>query len=415
MRVLALGGAGAMGRAALMSVADRPPWSHLTIADRDEMGARDVAAALPAATGRRVDATDSEELRELLAEHDVVVSTIGPYYRFGDSVLALAIEAGTHYIDICDDWQPTQTMLGRNADAVAADVTAVIGAGASPGMSNLLAVVAAQQLDDVRKLFTGWGTAGLGLTPEGGGADQGAATAAYEHWIAQCTGTIPVRHDYADTQIRPLRRVVVDLPGTGRITEHTVGHPEPVTLPLVFPALQECMNLMDLPSGLVDVLRRERDRVEAGERTVRDAAWRVKALDGGPHQWRSPLLPVFLRGVVRDVLTRRRFAPELYALAVGEKAGRPTTVMAALERPVPGGMAAMTGVPLAIVLAMLADGSLTRRGVMAPEACVDPGVFFDRLAPHTVGGESTPVVRLDSDDPRLSGPWAAVSPAAVRT
>ena len=53
-----------------------------------------------------------------------------------------AIEAGAHYLDICDDWEPTLDMLELGERARARGVTAVIGMGASPGLTNLLAMKA---------------------------------------------------------------------------------------------------------------------------------------------------------------------------------------------------------------------------------------------------------------------------------
>ena len=57
-------------------------------------------------------------------------------------MLRAAIRAGCHYVDVCDDWEPTLEMLALDTEARAAGVTAVIGLGASPGITNLLAVQA---------------------------------------------------------------------------------------------------------------------------------------------------------------------------------------------------------------------------------------------------------------------------------
>ncbi len=45
-------------------------------------------------------------------------------------------------------------------------------------------------------------------------------------------------------------------------------------------------------------------------------------------------------------------------------------------------MGGATGVPQAIGLKMLAEGRITRTGVFAPEADVDPDEFFDELGPR---------------------------------
>ncbi|MFX5351239.1 saccharopine dehydrogenase NADP-binding domain-containing protein, partial [Acinetobacter baumannii] len=84
---------------------------EIVIADRDRAAAdrlcRQLADAPVAVRAARVDVTDDAALRNALESADLVVNTVGPYYRFGLPVLQAAIATGTHYIDICDDWEPT--------------------------------------------------------------------------------------------------------------------------------------------------------------------------------------------------------------------------------------------------------------------------------------------------------------------
>src|SRR5699024_6869261 len=84
----------------------------------------------------QVDATDNAELIKALQNVDVVVSFVGPYYRFGLPILQAAIEAGCHYVDICDDAQPTADMLELHDQAKQAGIVAVVGCGVSPGTLN---------------------------------------------------------------------------------------------------------------------------------------------------------------------------------------------------------------------------------------------------------------------------------------
>ncbi|MBW2087346.1 MAG: saccharopine dehydrogenase, partial [Deltaproteobacteria bacterium] len=58
-------------------------------------------------------------------------------------------EARCHYIDINDDWEPTLDMLKLDEEARQAGITAIIGMGASPGVSNLLAVKAMSLFDTI--------------------------------------------------------------------------------------------------------------------------------------------------------------------------------------------------------------------------------------------------------------------------
>ena len=68
--------------------------------------------------------------------------------------------------------------------------------------------------------------------------------------------------------------------------------------------------------------------------------------------------------------------------AIGTKAGRPTTVGVTTDVLPDGQMGEMTSIPLAVCASMIARGEVTTPGVHAPEAVIDPELFFDRLAAY---------------------------------
>jgi hypothetical protein len=72
------------------------------------------------------------------------------------------------------------------------------------------------------------------------------------------------------------------------------------------------------------------------------------------------------------------------ALARGLRAGAQAAAATMLLSAPSGGIGATTGVPLALGVSMLLRGEITRKGVFAPEAGVDPWRFLDRLAPLCV-------------------------------
>jgi len=231
-----LGGAGGMGRHAALAAVKLTGVERVRIADRDRAAAERAAAACgPRAEALELDVVDDVALRAALGEADLVLNTVGPYFRFGPPLLRAAIESGCDYLDLCDDPDPTVAMLDLSVAAARAGVRAVIGMGASPGVVNLLAVVAMRELDDAHRVVTGWN--GEGATPE-----PGSGPAAIEHGIAQATGTIPVVRDGAERRERPLRRVAIDYPGLGRRRARTFGHPEPLTLHWAF-GVAESLNL----------------------------------------------------------------------------------------------------------------------------------------------------------------------------
>ena len=62
----------------------------------------------------------------------------------------------------------------------------------------------------------------------------------------------------------------------------------------------------------------------------------------------------------------------LKVIVKGEKDGRKITYTADMA----GRMAPGTGLPAAMAALMFFDGNVTRKGVVAPEGCIDPEVFL---------------------------------------
>ncbi|MFI6940209.1 saccharopine dehydrogenase family protein [Streptomyces sp. NPDC050418] len=373
MRVLALGGAGGMGRHLCRTALHLDGIDELTVADLDETAAHRFAAELTTpgspvqVRALGLDVTDPAALHSALTRADAVVNTVGPFYRFGVPVLTAAIDARCHYLDICDDWEPTAAMLGLSARARAAGVTAVIGMGATPGLSNLLAVYAARELDSVHDLVTGWNVEAGGLDATGPGV-----SAAIVHGIAQMTGTIRVLRDGRYTDERPLRRTPLDYPGLGRRTAWTFGHPEPITLPRTLAATTS----VNVTTGSRSFLAFMRATRWAVDHRVLSPARAARLAQTAERRLPSPPL---------DRLVGPDRLPPLFALATGTHAGRPASVGVALCHFPGTTMGAVTGIPLAVALEQLTTGALTAPGVHAPEAALDPDRYFAALAPHCPG------------------------------
>ena len=146
MKVLCLGGSGGMGRFATKAIVDFKELEAITVADLNKDAAEEFANSFDAKVqGIGLDVTDNKKLVEALKEHDVVLNTTGPFFMFGVPILKAAIENNCHYLDICDDWEPTEEMLQLDSQAKDAEITAIIGLGASPGITNLMGLVAMEE------------------------------------------------------------------------------------------------------------------------------------------------------------------------------------------------------------------------------------------------------------------------------
>ena len=355
-----------MGVAAARVLAASDAVDELILADRDERRADEVAAQLGSrAIALGLDISDGAVLAAALNGVDIVLNTAGPFYRLGLPVLEASIAAGVHYLDICDDWEPTLEMLELDDRAREAGVTAVIGMGASPGTSNLLAVVAMRECDTVERVITAW-RAGAGVprpTPDDPEPD---ATAAVEHWVHNCSDPIQIWRDGGPVEALGLEELSLTYPGLGTEPVWLCGHPEPITIPRTAPQLRESLNVMTSRRGLIDAVGRIAARVRAGELDVPTGA---RQLLVEPDMWGRAAGPA------------PRF-PDLFAVAEGVKDGKRVRVGARPLAVPDDDMGEYTGIPLAVATLMLMRGDVQTRGVHGPEGAIDPDTYFRDLAEH---------------------------------
>lgn len=375
MRVIVFGGAGEMGRVAVKTAAELGFVKEVVVADRNLPGAQEVAVQSPKARSASVDLRDRDGLAGILAGMDVVINASGPFFELGVPILEAAVDAGAHYLDICDDWEPTLDMLALDDRARARGVTAVLGIGASPGLTNLLAMKAAKALDTTNELLTGWciddvsgeETAKMALRTE--------PSAATIHWMQQLSGRIRVQKDGESKLVKPLQRREIAFPGWGRISAWTVGHPEAVTLPRTVPGLRSCVNVMTGSNEKTFLgLKLLQGLVDTRVLSLREAARELERSDTPADRARRKPL---------------KNLPGLFGWAEGLKDGRPTASAAWLRGLPAGGMGGSTGVPLGLALHLFAGEAHPRAGVLTPEEAIDPDWFFDLLAPWCVGGFAT--------------------------
>ncbi|MDA9024122.1 saccharopine dehydrogenase NADP-binding domain-containing protein, partial [Gammaproteobacteria bacterium] len=211
MKILAIGGCGSMARYALKAAQNFDAIDEIIIADINEESATSFAATLNnKVSAVRLDVSDNQALKLAMKNINIVVNTCGPFFKFGEPILSAAIDSGCHYLDICDDWEPTLEMMKLDANAKSAGVSATIGLGASPGLTNLMALIAIRELDEVTTVYTGW-DAGAATIDET--AKQQSTNAAMLHAIEQMTGKVKIYQDSAYQMVKPLQAINVEYPG----------------------------------------------------------------------------------------------------------------------------------------------------------------------------------------------------------
>ncbi|HZZ96419.1 MAG TPA: saccharopine dehydrogenase C-terminal domain-containing protein [Jatrophihabitantaceae bacterium] len=161
MRILILG-AGGVGSAAALIAARRTFASHVVVADYDLARAERAAAAThdPRFVAAQVDASDQAAIEALLADQqiDAVLGATDP--RFTMPIFRAALAARTHYLDMAmslsrphpsEPYAKTGVKLGDEQFALAgeweaADRLALVGIGVEPGLADVFARYAADEL-----------------------------------------------------------------------------------------------------------------------------------------------------------------------------------------------------------------------------------------------------------------------------
>ncbi len=157
MRAVVLGGGGLTGRCAVRDLATGGVFDSVVAADLDAALAEAAAKAAGArATASGLDVRDRSALVGLLRGADVVVNAV--QYGFNLAVMDAALEARVPYLDFGGLFHMTRRQLARDAEFRAARVLAIPGLGQVPGISNVLAMEAARDLDRVESIVIrdGW-------------------------------------------------------------------------------------------------------------------------------------------------------------------------------------------------------------------------------------------------------------------
>lgn len=409
--IVVIGGAGDMARVAagrLLSLVDD---CRILLADRDLAKAERRAQRLgPAVSAVRVDIFDESGLREVIRGHDLTINATGPYNRTGRPVLEACIDEGVDYIDFGDEDVAAEQLLALDEAAREAGITAFICAGIAPGVVNLVVKKCVSQLDEVGDVEVAWVS---GANSPGPGEERGGG-AVIEHMLFESVGETTSLREGEPVPIPNFQRAhEVDFPKPlGRYTAYEIGHAEVVTLPRFLPAIRNLRALGAIyPPYLNGVFQGVAADVQRGVTTFDEAATALKALDAGrrpvsyrPHWamlkgvarqlWRGELAARHVPGFVRFALTGSPGRRSLGAVRVtveGVQDGRRVRFCAQASLEQGGAQGAgnideVTGGPLAVFASMMLGGEIRAKGVVAPEACVDPDAFVAAAAPLDLRG-----------------------------
>jgi saccharopine dehydrogenase-like NADP-dependent oxidoreductase len=382
-RIVILGGAGAMGRITARDLARTGRrTAHVVVADRDLAPARDLGVETV-----EVDVLDPASLRRVLKGAYATIASLP--YRFNLAAMRGALESGAHYIDLGGLFHVTRQQMELRPEFEAAGLMAILGMGSAPGITNILAVLAARSLDKVREVHCLVGAVDRTRFRDAPPLGFGYSVDTLLDEFTMPSAVFRAGKFAMVPPLDPKERIEVRFPEpVGKLFVDTTLHSEVATLPLFFADrgvrevtfrqgfdrefMQKLGFLMQLGLGDTDNLRLSRGG---------DAAMGAGGPEISPRQVLQALLGRFPAAKPIGKPARHEV---LRALVRGRRAGRPVVAIAdCYAGPGAGrgiGPDLDTGAPPSIAVQLMLSGEIEiRPGVWAPESVVPVEPFVRQL------------------------------------
>jgi len=393
-RVTVLGGGGAVGSIATKTLASSGVFSDIVVADINMAAARKVVKEARGAklTAVELDAESPDSIRRVIAGSTVVLNCVGPFYKYGPIILKTVIGAGINYVDVCDDFDATEALLAMDEKAKKAGISALIGMGSSPGVANVLVRFCADSLlDQVETVDI--------YHAHGGEKVEGAAVV--KHRIHSMKMDIPVFLNGVLTTVKLFEESgraleeEAEFQNVGTYRVYAYPHPETITLPHYLKGVKRVTNLgLVLPPAYAELIK---------------GMVRLGITDEEPMEVQGQKVIPLEFAVASILAQRKRLMKEtgitepmgcLKIVVKGHKDGAKNSYIFSMSSRGQG-MGEGTGIPAAIGAIIMAMGKIKEKGVLPPEACVNPMDLLElaKTSVKTAGGKGFPIVveHIDKD------------------
>jgi saccharopine dehydrogenase-like NADP-dependent oxidoreductase len=380
--VVVVGGAGAMGRISVKDLFETAPeGTRIVVADYAEAAAKKLARTFksPRVVGVGLDVTDAKATAKVFHGAFAVINAV--QYQLNLPVMRACLAAGAHYVDLGGLFHVTREQLAWHDKFRAAGLLAILGIGAAPGTTNLLAKDAADRMDEVTEIHVQVG----GVSLSGGGEGGGALASSYsiQTILEEASRPAAVFTGGRFEFVEPMSGGVdVHFPQPVGLRRPALTiHSEVATLPLTYKkkGLRECTFAIAFDQALTDKLRflrtvgiNSHDPVTVGDVEV------------VPHE----VLLACLRRLPRPKVAGEPVVPNEYevirSVVRGKTGGR--AVEDIVDCHVTGmpawgfGIDVDTGCPPSIAVQMIARGEITLRGALPAEQCIPTVPYFAELA-----------------------------------
>jgi lysine 6-dehydrogenase len=371
MKAAVLGAAGAMAAVAIKDLLESVKDVEITAADL-----RLISHSDPRVHGVTVDVNDIENTAKILEGHDVVLNCVN--YYFNVAVMKSALLARVPYIDLGGLYHGSIKQFELHERFRNSGVTALLGMGSTPGITNVMAGALAQQMDTVEELHVR--VACNDETASGPLPIPYSLDTILDEFAMQPM----VFRNGKPEAIAPMSgSEILDFPTpVGKVEALYTLHSEVAMFPRSFPFLREASFKVAFPESFTAKMRFLVELGMASTEPVVDQVSPRKILLALAGKQNAP------QDIPRD-------CDVLQVTAKGKKDGKNiTSVAQSIILPHPEWKIAAgaldTGVPLSIGAQMLANKIIDEGGVLCPEIAVPRERFFEELKHRGIQVEFLP-------------------------
>lgn len=382
-------GAGAQGSVIAKILAEASEFDEVVLADINAPLLKRVEKKIGNGKLRteRVDASNPADLAKVLKGANVVVNATLP--QFNLHIFHSALKSGANYIDFAEDWPMRKKLLDQLQTSdkwKKAGLTAVKHQGITPGVTNVLARYAADQLDKVDEIHIKsawwWSTDEAKVVPKW--SPGWSVETALLEWAAD-----PIVYENGEYKTYPpfsgLETHEFPAP-MGAQTVCWVEHEEVVTLPDFIGKGVRYVDIKMSPDIIAGILI---DLGLAGTDPIEIRGAKVKPLDVllALAEPAIDQIEEMEESIELDELSGEDVFSCIAAEVTGEKNGNPVEECVYLNTSISDMREwlrrydttnGFVPIPAAATAEMLATGEIQTKGVIVPE-CLDPGPFLRKL------------------------------------
>jgi len=371
-KVIILGGAGAMSQLTIIDLLNFGRDIKIIIADMNIDQAKQRVRELKSdrVSAEQVNLDDKNSLREVIKKGDLVMNCALSKYNL--SVMDIALETNVNYMDFSALPMATIEQMKLDENFRKANLIAVIGMGSAPGISNLMARYAYDNLDQVESVrlrfanksfvkptlqikfpYNAYALMGQlenkSIFFNGGELKEVDSLTGEELWeFAEPIGTAEVVY---------------------------LSHPEPASMSVTFK--EKGIQFIDMKMVFpIEFRQKLKLLCELGFASSKP----MKIGD-------KEIIPREVLAYLVSKLPEEKAEPNDFAchmaVVTGEKDGKRqeyTVQINSRSQDGYGSTARRTGIPISIAAQMVFNGVITKKGAFPPDVCIDPKLFFKELA-----------------------------------